>query len=124
MSDVLDNNLPTSGTSGAIVVLARKLKEVTKTSSSAVQDVTTTDPHLEVEKGAGNVLTLSTVDVASKTETNQKIDELTERLDAKDVQIESRISTNESDTAKLKAFVGFQEDLDLVATINGILNAE
>lgn len=104
-----DNNLPTTGAAGAIVLLAQKLKAATETVKTAVQAVISDDKHINIER-TGNSVSISLVDVASKSE----LDDAIGALEQKDSEQDDKLD-------KLITFTGYEEGLDLVAKVNEVL---
>lgn len=132
-----DNNLPSAGAAGAIVLLAQKLKAATETVKTAVQAVISDDKHINIER-TGNSVSISLVDVASKSETDTKISALEQQdeahtekigeLEAKDAEYARKMDelaqkdTEQDDKLdKLITFTGYEEGLDLVAKVNEVL---
>lgn len=110
MSDKLqDDNLPTTGVAGAVILLAKAISKIKATVGGAVQSVTTTDKHLEVER-EGNNITVSLIDVAGKADTERRLEAL-----------ENQDTSYGEDIGKLKTFTGYEEDLDLPAKVQTIL---
>lgn len=101
-----DDNLPTTGAAGAIVLIAEALK---KLKDAALKRIVSEDPQLLVETQEG-VVTLTLSDVASQSAVERSIEQVTKANQAQSQEID-----------KLKGFVGYDEALDLKAKIQEIL---
>lgn len=105
-----DDNLPSAGAAGAIVLLAQAIKSIKGVLKTTIKQISSSDKHVELERGENGDVTLSLVDVASKSETAQSVQQLTDADSAINTQLE-----------KLTAFTGYEDELDLVAKVNEIL---
>lgn len=101
-----DDNLPTTGAAGAIVLIAQAVKNLKDT---ALKRIVSEDSRLGVETQEG-VVTLTLSDVASQSAVDRSIEQVNEANQAQSEDID-----------KLKSFVGYDEALDLKLKIQEIL---